>query len=111
MEAIAYIRVDASRRIPGYDIVIPRRVCVALSATGGRYAFTTLSCNCRARELLRAREPRDGRPAAAKHFVRRAHDATRYIWRTITFSASYFRIALSARGSFTRRSSEIINFY
>lgn len=38
-----------------YDVVQP-----------GHYAFTTLSCNCRARELLRARANHERRMIAAK---------------------------------------------
>lgn len=40
-----------------YDVVIRR-----YSLATGHYAFTTLSCNCRARELLRARTVRKRSP-------------------------------------------------
>lgn len=51
-------------RAGGYSV--RRRYTTLYSPAAGHYAFTTLSCNCRARELLRVREPRARRMIAAK---------------------------------------------
>lgn len=77
MEAIAYTVVFV--RAVGCPVRHRYTTGVAVPATG-RYAFTTLSCNCRARELLRAREPRTWRETG-REALRRARNAIRYIWR------------------------------
>lgn len=81
------------------------------TTTTGHYAFTTLSCNCRARELLRARESRARREIAGHEALcptRRSLDTTLYISMSMFF-VSCFRSRSARTNRASRQSSDSPN--